>query len=221
VLVLCWSVKGGSGTTVVASSLSLVLAGQSPDGALLVDLVGDSSAVLGIADDSSGAGVVDWLMAGDDVGAESLESLESAIGGGLRLLAVGESSSDAIPPHRWRLLGEILANDPRPVVVDCGASSPPRGLRIAASSSLIVTRLCYLSLRRAAGVGDLATGVVVVKEHGRALSGRDAARIIGRPIVAEVPLDPEVARAVDAGLLLARLPHSISRSLRRVHDLAA
>ena len=46
VLVTCWSVKGGSGTTVVAAALALSLA-RRDEGALLVDLAGDVPAALG------------------------------------------------------------------------------------------------------------------------------------------------------------------------------
>jgi len=46
VFITCWSVKGGSGTTVVATALALLCAARVPDGALLVDLVGDAPLVL-------------------------------------------------------------------------------------------------------------------------------------------------------------------------------
>jgi hypothetical protein len=58
------------------------------------------------------------------------------------------------------------------------------------------------------------TGIVLVTEPGRALGARDVERAIGAPVVAEVPYDPAVARAVDAGLLATRLPGSIARPLR-------
>ena len=60
---VCWSPKGGSGTTVVAASLALVLA-QREGGALLVDLAGDVPAALGMPE-PSGQGAVDWLAAPD------------------------------------------------------------------------------------------------------------------------------------------------------------
>src|SRR4051794_33057920 len=69
VFVSCWSVKGGSGTTVVASSLALLLATRSPAGSVLVDLAGDVPAVLGIPE-PDGPGVSDWLAAGDSVPAD-------------------------------------------------------------------------------------------------------------------------------------------------------
>src|SRR5215831_8592656 len=46
VLVACWSVKGGVGTTVIAAALALLMAGKSPAGAVIVDLAGDVPAVL-------------------------------------------------------------------------------------------------------------------------------------------------------------------------------
>nr|MBA3268215.1 hypothetical protein [Acidimicrobiia bacterium] len=46
-LIACWSPKGGSGTTVVATALGLILAG-SEGSSLLVDLAGDVPATLGL-----------------------------------------------------------------------------------------------------------------------------------------------------------------------------
>ena len=220
VFVLCWSVKGGSGTTVVACSLALSLAAESADGALLVDLAGDVPSVLGVPD-PGGPGVQGWLHASPDVGAGVLTSLESDCGGGLTLLPAGDA--DPTPPSstRWNALGTWLAADTRSVVIDCGNSSPHRGLRGHADSSLLITRLCFLALRRASGVGDLATGVVVVAEPGRALSTSGVARVVGAPVVAEIPTDPSVARSVDAGLLLGRLPASLRRPLRGLTHVAA
>jgi hypothetical protein len=41
------------------------------------------------------------------------------------------------------------------------------------------------------------------------LSSDDVSTTIGAPVVAEVQLDPAVARQVDAGLLAGRLPRSL------------
>ena len=45
---VCWSVKGGSGTTVVAATLAL----SCPTASLLVDLDGELPAVLGLPEPS-------------------------------------------------------------------------------------------------------------------------------------------------------------------------
>ncbi|MCU1448454.1 MAG: ATPase involved in chromosome partitioning, partial [Acidimicrobiales bacterium] len=86
-LVACWSVKGGSGTTVVTASLGLALASQGP-GALLVDLAGDLPAALGVAE-PEGPGLADWLRAGTEVPSDGLGRLEVEVGAGLALLPSG------------------------------------------------------------------------------------------------------------------------------------
>lgn len=57
-MLLCWSAKGGSGTTVIAAALALVLSRTSPT--VLADLCGDIPAALGLAE-PSGPGIDDWL----------------------------------------------------------------------------------------------------------------------------------------------------------------
>jgi len=218
VFAACWSVKGGSGTTVVAASLALVLS-RGDAGALLVDLDGDAPAVLGLSA-PSGPGVGDWLAAGSGVPRDGLARLEVAVRDGLALLPRGDGPIG--PPARVEVLAGLLASETRSVVVDCGtrrrAPSPsgddPRApILAAADHRLLVTRACYLSLRRVVAGVDRPTGVVLVSEPGRALQRRDVEDVVGVPVVAEVPCDPAVARAIDAGLLAARLPRVLDRAL--------
>jgi CO dehydrogenase nickel-insertion accessory protein CooC1 len=69
-LTACWSVKGGSGTTVVAAGLVLGLA--AVDRAVVAaDFGGDLPAVLGVAE-PAGPGLLDWLDAGPSVPADGL-----------------------------------------------------------------------------------------------------------------------------------------------------
>jgi hypothetical protein len=80
--------------------------------------------------------------------------------------------------------------------------------------SLLVLRPCYLALRRAVAAPFRPSGVVLVREPGRALTRRDVEAVLGVPVRAEVDVDPAIARAVDAGLLTARLPRGLERALR-------
>ena len=73
----------------------------------------------------------------------------------------------------------------------------------------MVVRPCYLALRRSVRAGATPDGIIVISEPGRALSADDVARCLGAPILASLAIDPTVARAVDAGLLLSRLPASL------------
>jgi hypothetical protein len=82
-------------------------------------------------------------------------------------------------------------------------------------------RGCYLALRRAVGSGALAAtaGAVLVEEPGRSLSRREIADVLGVPVVARVPFREQVFRAVDAGVLAARLPDSLARAASDVTTL--
>jgi cellulose biosynthesis protein BcsQ len=218
-LIACWSAKGGSGTTVVAASLAALLSRHQPT--LLVDLDGDVPPAVGMPDDDR-AGVGDWLAAGDHVAPDALGRLEVAVGPRLSLLPVGTAIADA-GAGRADVLLALLAADERPVVVDCGAE--PAGVCLAvaagASHSLLVLRPCYLALRRALRAPLRPSGLVLVDEPGRALGRRDVEEVLGVPVRATVPLDPSVARAVDAGLLATRVPFGLRRALRSAPGLAA
>jgi hypothetical protein len=215
VLVALWSAKGGSGVTVVASSLAFVLARSSPGGALLVDLAGDVPAVLGVPD-PPGPGVADWLAAGESVPTDGFARLEVCVADGVALVPRGGGPVDVA--GRGEVLGALLAADPRPVVVDCGAApvGVPLAVAAAATHSLLVLRPCYLALRRALASPLRPSGVVLIDEAGRALGRRDVEDALGVPVRAVVAHDPRIARAVDAGLLARRLPGLLERSLRHV-----
>lgn len=61
---VCWSVKGGSGTSVVACALGVVIGGER-GGATIVDSTGDAPAILGLPE-PTGLGVHDWMMQRSD-----------------------------------------------------------------------------------------------------------------------------------------------------------
>ena len=212
-LIACWSSKGGAGTTVVASSLALLLARSSEIGALLVDLAGDSPAALGLAE-PDGPGVAEWLRAGADVPLDALQRLEQPVAPGLALLPRGRGILD---PGAADVLTALLTADGRPVVADCGSAPDgvARTVAAGATRSVLVTRLCFLSLRRALVAPIRPSEVVLLIEPGRALVRRDVEDCVGAPVVAEVAVDPLVARAVDAGLLSTRLPRGLVRDLAR------
>lgn len=220
-LVSCWSAKGGSGTTTVVAALGKILAARADDGALLVDLGGDIPAALG-APEPDGPGLAEWLAAGAAVPADALARLEVRIGPALRLLPRGRGALTS--PGRAEVLAEVLARDVRPVVIDVGtviadgtagpSADVVRLLAGAATQSLLVTRACFLSLRRALALPLRPSGVVVLIEEGRALGSREIEDILGVPVVAEIIAEPAVARAVDSGMLGARLPRNLERSLR-------
>jgi hypothetical protein len=220
-LVRHWSAKGGSGTTVVATALALVLADTSPAGSVLVDLGGDVPAVLGLPE-PDGPGVSDWLAAGAAVPTDGWARLEIPTAAGVAVVPRGRGPLASV--ERAEVLAGLLSADRRPVVVDCGVvpSGPAAHhedaatvLASQATRSLLVVRSCYLALRRASTCSFRPSDIVLVREPGRSLDSATVEAVLGADICAEVLVDPAIARAVDAGLLPARLPRSLDRPLRR------
>ena len=194
-----WSMKGGSGTTVTTCAIA-----RLHPRALIIDTCGDVPAVLGLAD-SDTPGARDWL-AGDSP-RERLDDLVESVDDRLGLLRCG-TSEGPFEDRAWRTFAEWATERPEEVIVDLGTGVPSAAFR-AMVRDLMVIRPCYLSLRRAARSGLRPDGVIVVCEPGRALTADDVGRCLDVPVVATVRIDPTVARAVDAGLILSRLPATL------------
>ena len=198
----CWSVKGGSGVSVVAAALALRSSRVAP--AALVDLCGDLPAVLGLSEpDGPGAG--EWSAA-----ASTSPPPLVAVTPTLSLLPRGSAALDGID-------GAMLAALAADVVVDAGCLErldDHRAMLVASSErSLLVIRPCYLALRRATRLALRPHGIVVISEPGRALASDDIAAVVGAPVVAEVPVHAAIGRAVDAGLLVTRCPAPLTAAL--------
>jgi hypothetical protein len=206
-VILCWAAKGGSGTTVVACGLALGSSRSQPT--TLVDLSGDCATALGI-DEPTGPGVVDWL-ASPTAGTADLIRLSVTVRNAVSLIPRGDGPA---PADQWARLAAALAGSAN-VIIDAGTGHPPQALHDAAEQSLLVTRPCFIAIRRAQHLDIRPTGIVLVDEPGRALTSGDVEHALGVPVAAELRLDPAVARAVDAGLLIARLPKSLIIALRR------
>jgi hypothetical protein len=206
VLIAYWSAKGGSGTTVLASGHALAAAASGP--ALLVDLAGDAPVALGCP--GSDAGVAQWLAAGARVPADALDRIARSVSPNLRLLTRGEGE---LEPGRAEVLAGLLATSPGTVVVDCGTRPGPVGRAVAraADRSILVTRACYLAVRGQMSHDLAPTGIALVKEPHRCLGPGELSAALGAPVVTTVPFDPGISRAVDAGLLRARLPRPFQR----------
>lgn len=243
-MILCWSAKGGSGTTVVAATLALSLAeridppstrrsGRHRHGAPLrslsptpnaspptarqtwphlIDLAGDIPMALGMPA-SDGPGIYDWMASAIGT-ADSLAALAQSAGDRLRVVPAGHRN-DA---PNWERLATVVGSSP--VVIDCGTGAPPDPLVQAARQSLLVTRACYMALMHALPLAGLATGVVLVREPGRHLGLDDIEHSLGVPVVATIDVDPLIARCVDAGLALSRLPRSLKHVLPQALERA-
>lgn len=221
-ITLCHAAKGGSGTTIVACLRAIDTVGPT----LLIDIEGDVPSMLGLPEPSR-PGVIDWLSSHAPIA--HLDDLLVDVTPDAQLLPA--RITDQLPARptgglgndedRWNELVEWIvewAHDSGgSVVIDAGTTALPETLVEQCDQRWLITRACYLSLRRATRLRTAPTGVVLIDEPGRALSRRDIETAVGAPIIATIPWDSRVARSVDAGLLVGRkLPRSIHRTLARV-----
>lgn len=222
-LITCWSVKGGSGVSVVSAALAGLLA-QRHGRAAIVDLGGDQPAVLGLAE-PSGPGVLDWCES--TAGAEQLRGLAVEAAGDLLLVPRGHGPQ-VVSADRAAELARAVESLAPAVVVDAGVplSATHQGSRSSdedphaahlrtRGTSLFVTRACYMALRRAKALQVVADGVILIDEPGRALGAKDVAGVLDLPVIGVVEADPQVTRAVDSGTLVRRIPASLARGLHR------
>lgn len=193
------SSKGGNGTTITATSFSLIAASRGLP-TVLIDLCGDIPSVIGTPEPSS-PGVNDWLAENSTLDAESLVKLGTPVSPGLVVVHRGARFVQGQP--RWSDLADAISTLPMNVIVDAGIGYLPDELRKAEADVTMVVKQCYLSLRRATQLSR-PTNVIVIREEGRALTVKDVGHVIGSPVIAEIPYEPAISRAVDAGLLMSR-----------------
>ena len=212
-VIVCWSLKGGSGTTVVSAALALTLAQRNNSTVRMVDLAGDIPSALGIAE-PSGEGVTNWLQQPQRA---PIQSLQIPVTARVSLLPRGTGPlmhHDLTAEHCNALATELDTSNEL-TVVDAGSGHIPQLINNA-TTSLLVIRPCYLALRKAAHLAVKPHGIVLINEPGRSLGKRDVESVVGAPVLVELPLDPTIARCVDAGLLASRIPTMLSQHLAHV-----
>lgn len=212
-LTTMWATKGGSGATTVATIVARMLADRAGE-ARLLDLDGDVPVVAGL---SMPGRTVSIDRAALDPG--------RSLGTGLTLLDGDRHLDDLDPldPVAAALIESSLDRLDHlhvPVVIDAGtlarrsrADAAARRSIIESTRSVLVTRADFLSLRGVVQSGPRPDAVVLIEEPGRALGRVDVEDVTGAPVVAVVPIDAGVARAIDAGLILYRQPPVILRAL--------
>lgn len=216
-MIVCWSTKGGVGTTVVASVLALEL-GRNAGSAVLADLRGDVATVLGAEPGGERAGLNQWLSSLPSVPLDASRRLLVEVSPELQLLPPGAGVTEMPEVGRQssRLADAFLSDN---LVVDAGVvgDESSRALIDASTRSIIVLRACFLAVKRASEAKTHADGFVLIEEAGRSLDSRDVEDVIGVPNLATIAWDPAVARLVDAGRMKSRLPRSL-RPLQRLAE---
>jgi len=210
VLTTLWLAKGGAGCSVIASMLALQEA-RHDKMVLLVDLADDLAAVLGVTPPTSPT-LAERARLGVELSIEAIDELAPEVAPLVYLLVAGDLAGQASE------VAHSLEALPISCVADAGCLVRPTALAAvpfaeAASVSLLVTRLCYLVLRRGPALPVSPTGVVLAAESGRALGPSAVEAAVGVAVVALVAVDPSIARAVDTGLLAGRAPRGALQAL--------
>ena len=216
-LISMWSLKGGQGASVTAA-LAAIRAAQDRDRAVrLVDLGRDLPAIFG-ASEPSDSWLSRWTQG--DLGVDALDRALVELAPNLSLLPRGDGP---LSPRRAGELVEWLKGDGTTTIVDVGtlhrdqdesfADSLHHKIIAESDQSILVTRACYLALRRTVSSPVRPTGVVLVAEAGHVLTRSDCEGFIGAPVAATVAIEPDIARAVDSGMLSAGIPEQSLDSL--------
>lgn len=210
--VVCSSVKGGVGTSVTSAALALLLSRDTSRSTCLVDIGGgDQPDILGLP--AIGDGLSQWISAPD----RRLTDLAVDVSERLRLVAPGDTAL----PHdtSWFSRLAVALDDLRSrshIVIDAGQLDTSGPLDALADRRLLVMRPCYVGLRHVVAAVNRWDGLVLVRPPDRVLTTRDVANVCDMPVAAEITMSPDVSRAVDAGVLRARLPQVLVRALEPI-----
>jgi len=181
-----YSAKGGQGVTVTAAAYAIQVA-ESGLSTILVDFSGgDCFPVLGMPEP------------------QALGEPREA-NANLRVVAYDPTKMHPGDPS-WSL------GDADAYVFDAPAIYVNSIAGRYGASACLVTRGCYLALRKALAIWEVQPdSVVLIDEPGRSLKMEDVSAVLNVDRVTPIKFDPAIARAVDAGLLLARLPQALRR----------
>jgi CobQ/CobB/MinD/ParA nucleotide binding domain len=195
--------KGGQGLTTITAALG-VLQAQAGHRTLLIDTGGDLPAILGKPEPLS-VGLADYLIDPNI----TLDDITVNIGENLDIVTRG-TGPIAFTTYTYGLLTGGLG-DYDAIIIDARTCADEWNQH--ADRDVLVTRPCYLAVRRAIHLPQRPTEVVFMTEPGRALSAHDIEVVLGVPIAATVPVDIDTARIIDAGILANRMPQQMARAL--------
>ena len=215
-LTICWSSKGGSGTSTITAGLVALTAAQAKQReisstTLAIDLAGDLPAIFGLS--YPNIGLSEWLARSVS---NDLDELCIDCGQSVQLLSTGSLPIPEATSSIWSRLASYVTDElakGRTIFIDAGCRPIPESLLQRTKNTelrtLLILRPCYLALRRAMFGTVEADGIVLITGGGRVLTSHDVESVLGIPVVAEVPFDPDIARRVDSGLFHSRLPRTL------------
>jgi len=200
--------KGGAGCSTFAAALALSSTNQR---ATLIDTQGDLPSLLGMT--ANGVGVGELLKT-DEFDPGIFGNLAHKVTDNVGLISRGNIAlKDNISKLAVARLLEALGSEDGIVIIDVGVPTS-RWQRLLCEEELamhvIVTRSCYLALRRAVHSNVSASGVIAFEETGRSLRLCDVSDVLGMSVIASVPVTASIARTIDAGIFATRRPQTLT-----------
>ena len=215
-LVVLWSPKGGSGTSVFAAACALRWLGGRR-GAPRRSRRRPAGGPRAARPDPRRPACATGCGVGVEAPADALERLAVARRARADVAArrAGRSRDRAAGGGRGARVSRCASDGAD--VVDVGRADERRraSARRVADATVVVLRGAIsrcgarCACRRLCRRGRRGR---LIEEPGRALGARDVADVLGVPVLATVPVRSSIARVVDAGVLAARLPDSRWRS---------
>jgi pilus assembly protein CpaE len=229
-VVVAFSGKGGTGTSMVATNLAVTLAGGIPSRAALVDLdlqFGDAAGMLHV--ENHLLTIADLAPAGENVESGLLEDVLATGPAEVRVLRAPSSPelAEMIAAANLRAIIRATGRAHGFVVIDTPSHVDERVLEafeladrvlLVTSYNLSAVRGTKATLLLLEALGVDMDRVDVVLNHTRPRTNyrrEDIEEILGRPILVDLPYDPRVDPSLDSGtpIVLAQPRAELSRRL--------
>jgi pilus assembly protein CpaE len=237
-VVVAFSGKGGTGTSMIATNLAVALAGGVASRAALIDVdlqFGDAAGMLHV--EHHLLSIVDLVQQGDNVNSAMLDDVLATGPAELRVLRAPSSPelSEMIAASTLRSVIRTAAKAHEYLVIDTPSHIDERVLEafeladrilLVTSFNLSAVRGTKATLLLLEALGVDMDGVDVVLNHTRPRENyrrEDIETILGRSILVDLPYDPRVDPSLDSGtpIVLAQPRAELARRLTGLSHLIA
>ncbi len=237
-VLVAFSGKGGTGTSMVATNLAVTLADGVRGRALLVDSdlqFGDAAGMLHV--EHHPLTIADLAPLGDDIEGAALEGILATGPGEVGLLRApsGPEGAQTIATANLRSIVRTAARMRAFVVIDTPSHIDERVLEVfeladrvllVTSYNLSAVRGTKATLLLLEALGIDPDRIEVILNHTRPRTGyrrEDIEEILGRRVLADLPYDPRVDPSLDSGtpFVLAQPQAELARGLTALARLAA
>jgi MinD-like ATPase involved in chromosome partitioning or flagellar assembly len=213
-LVVVFSGKGGTGTSLLATSLAVALAGGVDTRAALIDTdlqFGDAAAMLHT--DGHPLSIADLAITGEDIDSARLEAVLATGPAGVRVLrsAMSPEVAALISASHLRAMIRAISRAHEFVVIDTASQLDERTLEafeladrvlLVSSYNMTSVRATKAAIALLEALGVVQERVDVILNHTRprvSYRRADIEGILGRRALADLPYDPRVDESVDSG----------------------